>query len=125
MKGGARVNSGPLPKDAAARRRRNAAPAASRVLPADGYAGPVPEWPLGRCTKAVGAVWEKLWRKPQAAAWVDLGYEFTVARLAQLMVQAMKPGVLPAILSEVRQIEDRLGLNPAAMQRLRWEVDGG
>lgn len=125
MKGGARVNSGPLPKDPAARRRRNLPAQTSRVLPAEGYQGPLPEWPLGRCTKSVASVWERLWRKPQAAAWVDLGYEFTVARLALLMVQAVKPGVLPAILSEVRQIEDRLGLNPAAMQRLRWEVDGG
>lgn len=123
MKGGARVNSGPLPKDPASRRRRNASPSAARVLPVEGYQGPVPEWPMGRCVKSVARVWEQLWRKPQATAWVDLGYEFSVARLAQLMVAAMKPNAPTQVLSEVRQIEDRLGLNPAAMQRLRWEVE--
>jgi len=123
MRGGARINSGPLPKDPASRRRRNAPPAAVRTLPAGGYQGPVPEWPFGRCTKAVAAVWEQLWRKPQGAAWVDLGYEHVVARLAQLMVAAMKPGAPAQMLAEVRQLEDRLGLNPAAMQRLRWVVE--
>jgi hypothetical protein len=67
-------------------------------------------------------MWEQLWRKPQAAAWVDLGFELVVARLAVLMVAAMKPKALSSTLTEVRQIEDRLGLNPAAMQRLRWKV---
>lgn len=120
-RGGARVNSGPLPKPDGARRRTNAGPA-MMVLPREGYQGEIPAWPVGKATKAAAAMWESLWRKPQAAAWVDLGFEHVVARLAVLLVVSLKPSALPAQLTELRQLEDRLGLNPAAMQRLRWQI---
>lgn len=116
------MNSGPLPKDSAHRRRRNATPSLLE-LPADGYQGPVPAWPmpLGP-TVGEAAVWESLWRRPQAAAWAGQGYELAVARLAVLTVAAMGGDAPSAVLTEVRQLEDRLGLNPAAMQRLRWKI---
>jgi hypothetical protein len=45
-KGGARVNSGPPPDPNALRRDRPADRDGWVVLPADGYEGPAPEWPL-------------------------------------------------------------------------------
>lgn len=123
MRGGARVNSGPLPKDAASRRRRNAPAANLLELPREGYQGPVPAWPvLAPPTDSIAATWRALWRRPQAAAWADMGFENAVARLAVLTVASMDPDAPSAVLTEVRQMEDRLGLNPAAMQRLRWKL---
>ncbi|WP_067967502.1 phage terminase small subunit [Nocardiopsis trehalosi] len=122
MRGGARVNSGPLPKDAASRRRRNAGPSMVE-LPRDGRQGDAPDWPLpGTPDEAVAVVWDALWAKPQAAAWESGGFEHVVARLALLTVAALSDEASAAVLGEVRQLEDRLGLNPAALQRLRWKL---
>lgn len=108
-----------LPKPASERRRRNAVPG-TIYLPRGGRQGPPPEWPL---TGKAPAVWAELWRTPQAAAWEKVGgHERTVARLARILVAAEKPGAVASLLSEVRQLEDRLGLNPRAMLSLRWEM---
>jgi hypothetical protein len=47
-----------------------------------------------------------------------------VARYALLVAATEDPENPPsaAILAEVRQMEDRLGLNPKAMRSLLWEV---
>lgn len=58
---------GPLPKPNA-RRRRTPPWDATRRLPAGGYDGPIPKYPLGRLTRARTAGWRELWRRPQAAA---------------------------------------------------------
>lgn len=94
------------------------------TLPADGYDGPVPVWPLQHEPSTVELeLWNEVWRKPQAAAWANDGYERVVARYVAVTVLAEDP-VSPsaALLSEVRQLEDRLGLSPMAMKRLQWEV---
>lgn len=123
MRGGARVNSGPLAKDPTSRRRRNAPAANLTELPREGRQESPPDWPHGEVpSRAVADVWLTLWRLPQAVAWAEQGFEYPVARLAVLTVAAMDPEAPSAVLTEVRQMEDRLGLNPAAMQRLRWKL---
>ena len=109
---------GPAPKPADQRRRRNAAPG-TVVLPAEGRSGPAPEWPFAG---KAPTVWFTLWRKPQAVAWERLHLEDVVGRYALVRAQADKRVAHPAILAEARQLEDRLGLSPMAMLRLRWEV---
>lgn len=46
----------------------------------------------------------------------------TVARYCRVLVDAEKRLAMPALLNECRQLEDRLGLSPMAMLRLRWSV---
>jgi hypothetical protein len=46
-----------------------------------------------------------------------------VARYAMLLDTAEQPECTAAMLNEVRQMEDRLGLTPMAMLRLRWEIE--
>lgn len=76
-------------------------------------------------SQAVVALWGALWSSPQAAAWEDLGWTRVVARYAKLLVAAEKASATAALLAEVRQLEDRLGLTPMAMRRLQWEIDDG
>jgi len=102
-------------------RRRNARPNTVQ-LPARGYDGPVPDWPLSRSVKAEKEAWDQLWRLPQAAAWAQLNVTRTVARYVRALVVAENRDTTAFHLSEVRQLEDRLGLTPMAMLRLRWEV---
>lgn len=94
------------------------------VLPAE-HTGGVPEWPLRTDMSASEVdLWESLWRKPQAKMWSLGGYERVVARYVIVTVIAEDPSSPnAALLSEVRQLEDRLGLSPMAMKRLQWEVE--
>ncbi|MFC6885302.1 MULTISPECIES: hypothetical protein [Actinomadura] len=66
------------------------------------------------------AVWRQLWKTPQAVAWERLGWTRDVAQYVRHKVLA-ELGELDAA-KEARQWSDRLGLNPLAMLRLRWEV---
>lgn len=111
---------GPAPMDPSARRRRNAS-VGKTLLPAGGRAGDTPVWPL---RSAEPAVWGELWSTPQAAAWEQMGYTRVVARYALLLdiIESGEGAPAAAILGEVRQMEDRLGLNPKAMRSLLWEV---
>lgn len=110
---------GPPPSPNA--RRRNARPEWRR-LPAAGRRGDPPTFELGRPSKAEAALWVSLWATPQAVAWEELGWARTVARYCRLVVQAERRGSSTRLLAEVRQLEDRLGLNPLAIRRLAWEI---
>lgn len=112
---------GPPPKHPAQRRRRNNKPDLL-ALPAEGRKGRAPKWPLPSQTDAEAKVWTETWHTPQAAAWERLGWNRTVARYVRFLVRSEDPKSTVALLSEVRQLEDRLGLTPMSMLRLRWEV---
>jgi hypothetical protein len=111
---------GPAPKRPEERRRRNATVAMTK-LPAGGRQGDPPPWPLEEFGEYEASVWAELWRTPQAAAWdgMGVGVRRVVARYVRLVAS---PEPSEKTLPEIRQMEDRLGLNPLAMLRLRWEV---
>jgi len=110
---------GPAPKEHT--RRRNARPGVTH-LPREGFTGQMPVWPLSKQNQGEANAWAALWRLPQAAAWDDLQLHRTVARYVRALVKAERPGAVAFLLSEVRQLEDRLGLTPMSMLRLRWEM---
>ena len=117
--------SGPPPKDPKLRRRRNK-PAGFTVLPAEGRQGDAPPWPLAFSDEWGDqelALWEELWRTPQASEWERLGWTRIVARYCRLCVEAEAPAASRDLQPEVRQLEDRLGMTPKAMQALRWTID--
>lgn len=117
---------GPAPSRNA--RRRNVRPD-WRTLPLAGRSGDAPEWPMLEPSVAELALWADLWRTPQAVAWFELGWSRVVARYVRLLIQSENPDVDSpayagvALLGEVRQLEDRLGLTPLAMRRLQWEME--
>lgn len=111
---------GPAPKQNA--RRRNARPDWVS-LPAEGRKGRAPAWPLeGR---APGG-WADLWKLPQAVMWerdnavVQVATYLSVRNAAHDALRNGEPNA--TLLSELRQIEDRLGLSPMALKRLQWEI---
>ena len=111
------------PKPEGQRRGRNPLLAGHVTrLSRSGRAERVPTWPLSRGSKAERDLWVRLWAIPQSAAWESLGWVDVVARYTRLAVLANEHGAQVALLSEVRQLEDRLGLTPMAMLRLRWEI---
>ena len=110
---------GPAPNPNA--RRRNVRPNTTQ-LPAEGYRGTIPEWPLTLATKAESDAWKYFWSLPQASAWAQMRLSRTVARYVRAVTAAERPGAAASVLTEARQLEDRLGLTPMSMLRLRWEV---
>lgn len=75
---------------------------------------------LEAATRVEAELWTALWATPQAAAWERLGWTREVAQYVRWKAKA-EQGDLDAS-KEARQLADRLGLNPLAMLRLRWEV---
>lgn len=100
------------------RRRRNPDRVSPVYIASDARNEDVPE-PLGFLAAPGMQWWNWAWRLNIATQWTeaDLG---TVTRRAELQDQwaATKD---KALLGEMRQIEDRLGLNPRARAQLRWQ----
>ena len=96
-------------------------------LPSEGYTGEIPTWPLASQSDREVEVWSQIWRTPQAAAWIKLGWTFDIALYVRWMVSAADDveADLTAALkagNEARQWSDRLGLNPTAMLKNRWRI---
>lgn len=93
------------------------------VLPAEGRKGRTPAWPLGDSPVAAEerALWRDLWKTPQAVEWERLGWTRVVARYARAVISA-ETNMEPTVMSEARQLEDRLGLTPKAMRLLLWTI---
>lgn len=117
---------GPAP-DPNSRNQRSKSKSGVTTLPPEGRAGPVPDWPLHTDpSDAELIMWGSLWVKPQAVMWEKEGAERVVARYVMVTILAEDPSSpSAALLGEVRQMEDRLGLSPMAMKRLMWVVGPG
>lgn len=121
------AGSGPTPNPNSRRQTGNQAHT-WLDLPAGGYAGDVPEWPLGPSllvqTLNVGdrelELWDTIWRTPQAEAWARNGWDRDVALYVRFFAIG-ETGRLDEA-KEARMWSDRLGLNPAAMLKNRWRV---
>lgn len=120
------AGSGPPPNPTSRRQTGNQANTWTD-LPAGGYVGAIPEWPFAGSKERELEVWAQIWRTPQAAAWITLGWTFDIALYVRWQVaasdnddaslnEALKAG------NEARQWSDRLGLNPTAMLKNRWRV---
>lgn len=91
-------------------------------LPSEGRKGPAPKLPdLRKWRKATREAWAAWWASPQAVAWDQTGK--TMWRWAILYDQIVADEVnVTAASAEMRQLEDRHGMNPAALLRLRWRI---
>jgi hypothetical protein len=97
-------------------------------LPAAGFTGAIPEWPLGPSilVETLGTsvreldLWDEIWRTPQAEAWHRNGWARDVALYVRFFTIG-ETGRLDEA-KEARMWSDRLGLNPAAMLKNRWRV---
>lgn len=139
---------GPLPNPN--RRRRNAPTIATKNLPAKGRKGrlPKPPYELG---DAGLAWWKWAWRTPQSTQW-DQGALYAAARRAQFeddiealasvesldvselldddgtrlkaLIMRLKrlAGGYVTVAREMRELDKRLGLDPKALEELRWHI---
>lgn len=121
-RGGARTVSGPPPDPNSLRQARAAEAGGWKTLPADGYTGDVPEWPLTEATAREDAIWTDLWAKPQALMWAELGQALEVALFCRTLAEAERPDARADIKKMVRGYLDSLGLSVSGMLRNRWKI---
>ncbi len=110
---------GPLPKDAGQRRRRNP------VVPVVELTGPGQKPPPLPTTVKVPATvrawWRALWASPISQGF-DVVDHPALTRIVVLWVRALDGRAAVGELAELRQLEDRFGLNPLARRRLGWRL---
>jgi hypothetical protein len=114
---------GPMPNPT--RRRQNQPTIAMTCLPAEGRKGPLPRPPRWITLNAAGNQWWRwAWKTPQAAAWESKGMEVFVARRAKLedLFDELPPEKHSAVYGQMVALDRQLGLTPAAMLALRWQV---
>ena len=65
--------------------------------------------------------WRRVWRSPMASQYLEVDVE-ALTRLAMMLDTVNRDEGGSRLLSEVRALEDRFGLSPAARRRLQWDV---
>jgi len=126
--GGARNRSGPKKDEGSA--RSDALGFSLTALPAEGYKGRVPAWPLPKSpNKATAArelkVWTEAWRTPQACAWSMPSERWrirTVALWVRLTVRCEDLEAPASLLAQLHRFADQIGMTTAGLAEMGWKV---
>ena len=122
--GGARNRSGPAANENSERSDRRGFKLTA--LPAEGYDGDVPAWPLEPAANATErSYWERAWRTPQACAWSMPSESWripTVARWVRLSVRCDAPDAGAAHLGQLHRFADQIGMTTAGLAEMGWKV---
>ncbi len=127
-RGGSRNRSGPGADEASARSDRRGY--SLSALPAEGYDGPVPEWPLPTHADAhqdgrERDLWLWAWRTPQACAWSlpsEVWRTQTVARWVRMAAHCESPAAKAADHGQLHRYADQVGLTTAGLREMGWKV---
>lgn len=122
-KGGARSRSVPA-KDPTSRTSERAG-FVPTALPAGGYTGRIPGLTkyIPKPTSRHKAVWDELWRTPQACMWFRDKWRWpVVADLVRWSVLAESPGAPVNVATAIRQLRDDLGLSQAGLKQHGWAI---
>lgn len=96
------------------------------ALPAGGYRGKVPEWPLVPAADGVETLyWERAWRTPQACVWSRAEWSWLipdVARWVRLAVRCDDPEASATLLARMPSVEDKIGMTAAGLARLGAKI---
>lgn len=121
--GGSRNRSGPKPDPDSGRSDLRGYSLTS--LPAEGYTGKAPDFPLPGMTARESVVWSNAWRTPQACAWSMPSESWrinTVALWVRLTVRCEDPEVGAAFLAQLHRFADQIGMTTAGLAEMGWKV---
>lgn len=123
-RGGARIGAGRPPAKSSLSEAIRLETGAIRVLPRT-RRGNAPAWPLGstnRATTSERAMWNALWKKPQAIVWDENQMHYQVAMYVRSFIEAAELGASSARRTLLLQQENVLLLNPAALLRAGYRI---
>lgn len=122
-RGGARNRSGPPADPNSGRSERRGYKLTA--LPAEGYQGPIPEFPSPNPRPRDLEWWEWAWRTPQACAW-SLPSEMWrvpfVAEWCEVKTDLEEEGRTASLLAQKFRMEDRIGFSTAGLAEMGWKV---
>lgn len=122
-RGGARNRSGP-PADPTSG-RSDARGFSLTALPAEGYAGRIPAFPLPDAMTREIELWDEVWRSPQACAWSMPSERWrvrTVALWVRLSVRCEDPEASASLLGQLHRFADQIGMTTAGLAEMGWKV---
>lgn len=121
-RGGARNRSGPQPDETSGRSDRRGY--TLTALPAVGYDGEAPEFPLPTASERELALWAQVWTTPQACAWSEQAWRWPIVamyvRTFVLAEDADAPNA--ALLGQLHRFGDQIGLTPAGLKENGWKI---
>ena len=122
-RGGARNRSGPAPSEDSGRSERRGFKLTA--LPAEGYQGPIPDWPLPKQSEREEQLWQWAWRTPQACAWALPSESWRGQMVARWVRQAARcegDEASAADHGQLHRYADQVGLTTAGLREMGWKV---
>ena len=121
--GGARNRSGPRPDPTSARSDKRGY--SLTALPAEGYTGQAPEFPLPNASARELELWSQAWRSPQACAWSMPSESWrlhTIAMWVRTAVICESSDATAADRNSLHRFADQIGLTTAGLAEMGWKV---
>lgn len=120
-RGGARNRSGPQPDEDSG--RSDSRGVVFTALPAEGYKGKPPKFPLPHQTDREAQVWAEAWKSPQAAAWKVQPWRWPIVAMWVRWTVRMEEPDAPASLGTVAiRYADQIGMTPAGLKENGWKI---
>ena len=93
------------------------------ALPAEGYQGATPDYPLPLASIREIEVWDEVWQTPQAAAWSVQKWRWrTVALWVRWSVRMEAEDASASLGNVVIRYADQIGLTPAGLKENGWKI---
>jgi hypothetical protein len=122
-RGGARNRSGPKADEKSG--RSDARGYSLTALPAEGFTGTAPDFPLPNPTARELEVWAQAWTTPQACAWSmpsEAWRTSTVAMWVRVKVRCEDADAGAALLGQLHRFADQIGMTTAGLAEMGWKV---
>jgi hypothetical protein len=92
-------------------------------LPAEGFTGEVPDFPLPSESERETSLWAWVWTLPQAAAWSIQPWRWhSVAMWVRTAVVCESKKAMAADKNSLHRFADQIGLTPAGLKENGWKV---
>lgn len=121
--GGARLNAGRKPQEGSGRSDKRGYQLTQ--LPACGYSGAIPTFPLPAATPREIEVWDELWRLPQGCAWALPSEAWRMGTIALYVRQRVKCEAAEVGASHIAQLHrfaDQIGLTDGGLQLMGYKI---
>jgi hypothetical protein len=93
------------------------------TLPAEGYAGEAPDFPLPDCTYNEKSLWLWAWKQPQAAAWAKEAWRWpNVAMWVRTFVRCSAENAKTADVNSLHRLADEIGMTTPGLKMNGWRI---